>query len=401
MPAKRLIVLFIGFVVFSALKGIDWAQVPLDDPTQAQFLSFTRLPLSSPLIVENGAVRPDASPLKSSLFFNFGQNDFAIKTSVFEKPSGSAEAGNFAGEAGKRDGLQALATGALFERNLVTEGELAYGPFDPKSLQGLGDSEHRLLRLAVKSAWGDLGYGAEYRVVGKRYINLFGPQIGSDQEGGEIWTERKFGVVGLKTSLSQFTDNIEKDPLSPRITKTQAGATLSFAPPSWPSFSLSYYRGFSSSSEEPSGFQPRRGSLETLGASVDYHASAWDARVSSSYALSNDRSLPSFSAGSYSLSPPVQTETPSVALGVTYRLLPGALTLATGGSYSEMKSSDGLLNESALNASTSLMWNVGNSSLGNQTLSLEAMETRHLDGVYPGNSHKDMAVRFVFKIGFM
>ncbi len=402
MPFKRLVLFIISVFVFCALRGTNWAQTALNQTTQSEFLSLSRFAPSFSLIPENDSIKPDVTHMKSSLLFSLHQDAFTLKTSVLEKQlNGQGPPDPFAAAPRKQQLLQTLATAAFLDGLLVPESELAIGSLDPKALGGFGKLQNRLLRFGVKGAWANLGYGAEYRSVGKAFTNLAGPQVATNQEGEELWVQQKFGALNLRGSLSQFTDNVEKDPLSPRITKSQGGATLSLALPSWPLLSLSYSRGFSSSSLEPAGFQPQKGPFETVGASIDYHAPAWDARLASSYELKNTGSLSSLSAGAYSVSPRVQTQTPSFSLGITYRLIPGALTLATGGYYIENKSSDGLSNNSALNASTSMVWDLGKSSLGNETLSLEAQQSRHLDAVTPGNSHNDMAVHLTFKIGFM
>ncbi len=403
---RHLILLQVFLVIFFALSDTGWAQAPLEQPTHLALLPLNQLIMSGPFISESEFGRPRANPVKSSLLLSLSQDPFTLKTSLVEKHSNGQGFNDLSAAAGRQKLLQTLATAALLEGILVTEGEVAYSSFDPKSLGGVGKPQNRLLRFGVKGAWKDLGYGAEYRSVGKGFTNLAGPQVATNQEGGELWVQQKFGALSLRGSLSEISDNLEKDPTSPRFTKTQGGATMSLALPSWPLLSLFYHRAFSSSSDEPTDLRPRKGSVETAGASLYYAASGWAATLSSTYAQADDRSrasrqeslsLSSLATGSYFPAFRAQTQTPVVSMGLTYRPLAGTVTIGAGGSYTKARSDDGLTNTSTLNTSTSVVWKLATSPIGAETLSIEAVQTRYLDSVYSGNSHKDLSVRFMLK----
>jgi hypothetical protein len=329
-----------------------------------------------------------------------------LKTQYIEKQSGDGLKSPSMQDH-TRGQLKALATSSLADRLLAAEGELAYGSFDAKSLEGLGEQQHRLVRCGVKGAWADFAYGAEYRSIGKAFTNLAGPKVAGDQEGEELWVGKKFGILSLKASLSEFTNNVAQDPTSPRITKIEGGTTVSIAPPSYPVLSLSYSRGSLASSKEPAAFRPQRGWLENVGTSLYYQASGWDAIFSSTYALTDvskhlgreDHMSPSSSLGGLPFSSSrVQTDTPVLSLGLTYRPRTTPAEVATFGSYTRTKASDGSTNSSAFNLSASLVWNLGQSVGGKETLSIGTTYNRSLDAIDPSSSQEDFTAWVLLKI---
>jgi hypothetical protein len=345
-----------------------------------------------------------SKPSKSLVLLNLGKNSLTVKTQYFEKPVEGAS--GLATENQTQGQWSALATSSIIDRLLNAEGELAYNSFNSQSvdsqsvdsqyLGGLGDERHMLFRFGAKGAWADYMYGAEYRSVGKDFINLSGPKWTGDQEGAELWVQRKFGLFTVKTSLSDFTNNVAEDLALPQMTTFQGGANLSYARPSWPVFSVFYSKGSQWSANEPSGFHPRSGSVDTVGTSLYYNASKWDTTLSSTYSLSDMNVKP---PDRYRLSPyEVQTNTPVLSLALNYRpsILP--VQISAFGSYSHTEASDGYTNSDILNLSASMVWNLGESRYGKNTLSLGTTLNRNLDNVNPDGSNQDLSVWVRLKV---
>jgi len=372
------------------------AEEPQPAPAPLELFSPSQAGLP-PFVTGDRSVR--FTPSKSLVLLSLGKNSLTVKTQYFEKP---AEApGGLSTEAQAQGQWSALATSSIFDRFLNAEGELAYNSFNSQSvnsqyLGGLGDGQHRLFRLGAKGAWAEYMYGAEYRSVGKDFVNLSGPKLTADQEGAEVWLQRKFGLFTVKTSLSDFTNNVVHDPSLPHVTTFQGGANLSYARPSWPVLSVFYSKGSQRSSDEPAGFQPQTGGIDSIGTSLYYTGGKWDTTLSSIYSFKDIISKP---AGRYHLSSSeVQTNSPTLSLALNYRpsILP--VQISAFGSYSHTEASDGYTNTDALNLSASIVWNLGESRYGKNTLSLGTTLNRNLDNLNPAVSNRDLAVWMRLKV---
>lgn len=306
--------------------------------------------------------------------------------------------------------LNFLATSTLFDGKLTGEGEVAYSSPALNALQGPGDAQHRLLRFGLTGTQGTLRYGLTYRSTGKAFTTL------QDQAMREVWGEWQAGITRLRSSRAEVWNNVEKDPSRPRLIQTQEKIVLTLAPATWPEISLSYSRGSSSSSHEPSGVMPQRSQVDTLESALSYTGAAWTARLASAYSLNSDRLHPgmetegllhSFSASyrpttTLTLAPSlsmredrqrwsgVRIETPTTALSLNYS--PDKLVNFTAvGSYSKTHSTDGLVDSSAFNATSKVSWTFQESSPVHTTLSIEAAYRRSVDAICPTLSNENLS----------
>lgn len=357
-------------------------------------LAFFSVPQPSLLPPYGGHdyLAPPASARSGSIvLLNLGENALMVKTDYIEKQAGD-DFRSLTGPLHKQGEVKALATSSIIKGLLNAEGELAYNSTDGPYT--FGDGAHRLMRFGLKGSWTQLTYGAEYRSVGKEFVHLAGPKLAADQEGGELWAERKFGIFAVKGSLSRFTDNVADDPTRPLTTRLLAGPTFTIAQPSWPILSFFYSGGLLTTAREPPGFRPQRGPLNNVGASLFYGAAQWDATVAASYSLSNIASR----AASPSRSSRVETNTPVLSLGLNYR--PSILPISVNafGSYTRTSTSDSYTDANTLNLSAALVWNLGETRAGRNTVSLGGTFNRYLDAVTPGASNRDLTVWLRFKI---
>lgn len=299
-----------------------------------------------------------------------------------------------------------LATSTLIERRLTAEGEVAYSSLDSamprsQSLFDFEESQNRLLRLTFKGTLADFGYGAEYRSVGRDFVNLANAAVAKDQEGAELWLQRNFGIFGFKLSGSNFTNNVARDPTLPQISKLQGGVSASVAPPSWPVLSVFYYKGLQRSSNEPAGLGPQNGPLDFFGASLQYKGSRWDGTLATTYSVSDIASRlgkEQNTAGRFYVNySHLTTLTPGLSFGFNYypSLLPIQLTAA--GSYARTTTSDKFTNSDVLNLAASLNWKLGEPA-AKSTLSVGAGFNAHLDNLNAYNSSHDVSVWTRLKI---
>jgi hypothetical protein len=238
--------------------------------------------------------------------------------------------------------------------------------------------------------------------VEKNFMNLTAAPVAVDQDGEELWAQKKFGIFGLKLSASEFTDNLAGDPARPQISKLQGGASVSVASGSWPVLSFFYFKGSQWSSNEPAGSHPQTGTTDSAGTSLLYKAGQWDTTLSSTYSLSDITSnlgKQPFAAGRFHLnSSRIQTNTPVLALGLNYRpsILP--VQVNTFGSYAMTRASDGYTSTDVFNLSASLNWTLGDSRIGKNTLSLGTTFNRSLDNITPASSTQDVSVWVRLKV---
>ncbi len=93
--------------------------------------------------------------------------------------------------------------------------ELDYGAFDPHSNVALGSELQRAVMVAAQSTWNSVQYGVRYQSIGQNFVPL--AHVDATATPGtarsDIWAQRQFGKVGLRTFASQATDNAISDTL--------------------------------------------------------------------------------------------------------------------------------------------------------------------------------------------
>jgi len=339
------------------------------------------------------------------VLLNLDNNNRTLKTQYFEKFDDKPRL--LAGPNNSQEQFGLLATSSVFGRYLTAEGEIAYSSSPsigqrPQSVFDFGETQNRLLRFGVKGSLADFTYGAEYRSVGRDFFNLNNAKIAKDQEGAEVWLQKNFGIFGFKLSGSDFTNNVARDPAFPLISKLQGGASASISPSSWPSLSVFYFRGLQRSLNEPSGFDPQNGSLDSFGASLYYKGSQWDGTLAATYSISDIVSTSpreQNAAGRYyAYSSRERTMSPGLSFGFNYYPSLFPVQLTAFGTYSRSTSSDKYTNSDVLNLGAALNWKLGSSSAAKSTLSLGAGFNAYLDNVNTYNSYHDVSVWARLKI---
>lgn len=302
-----------------------------------------------------------------------------------------------------------LAVSSLFQGTLLGEGELAYTPSDPQSVEGRGNTQSGLLRLRLSGTQGGLRYGITYRTAGKYFVNL------PDQATREVWGEWGVGVARIRSSLTETWNNVDKDPTQSRLTQTQERVSLAITPLGWPEFSLAFARSSIASSLEPQGVLPQRNQVDTVEGALSYTSATWTTKLSSLYSLNNDRlragaetvGLTHALSGSYrpttslmiapSLSwredwqrwSGVQINTASASLSLSYT--PSTVfNLTTVGSWSQAHSSDRLVNGSTYNAKSVYTWTYQTGPV-RRSLSFEAGYAHSVDVINRALSTEDLS----------
>lgn len=293
---------------------------------------------------------------------------------------------------------------------------LGFGPLvAPGSPLGLGvDDPEEPVSLGVNGQLGGFEGGAEYHSVGKRLERVVaGPPSQQDREGTEVWLAQRMGLLRLKLSQSDLSDNVDRDLALPRTTKTQTAVTAQLTPRDWPVFGLTYATGRSERvwlTHQEGARAPERQSFDSIAGSAYYYGGPrWDISGTSTYAyardpdraggtmttLYQDLSLTVRPVNSVTVMPSVSTgldrydwsgttsQTGSASLLLTYAPRAGWWNLWTLAAYSTAQASDRTVDGQTTTVSGGLACGLGKLLGGRTTLSVQAGYERYVDAVYP------------------
>jgi hypothetical protein len=316
----------------------------------------------------------------------------------------------------------------LFEGKLLGRGEVAAVDHSAPTFL-TGDQTYRLLSAGLVGESNGFGYGASYRSVGKKLEKLTRlPLPMRDQEGGELWLERKLRLGRVRVFLSEFADNVDRDPARSRTTRTQAGVTAAVTLPSWPTVSLSYLHG-SSERSEPGGRAGARngaseGWLNTLIGSLSYRAAFWNIAVSSTYSSNIEKMRPwretitlsQEISGAYRPTDAititasasrrqeeyegsdVQTHTTWASVSLVWNRLFELFQLTASGSYLHTTTTDGSLDGTTMTVAANVARQLGKLLWGTGVMSMEFGYNGYRDGVYPEASYREVFGLLRFRI---
>jgi hypothetical protein len=304
--------------------------------------------------------------------------------------------------------LSVAATSSLLGGRLKSEEQYSFSPRAIRTMENPGDPRRRFTRLALTGNEGTLQYGITLQQAGQGAATT--PDLGMR----ELWGEWRAGITRMRTTFSETWNNVDRNPLLPRMTQIQERVLVALAPSAWPELSFSYARIAAASSLEPLGVAPQRNTSDSMESALAYTGATWNARASAAYIVSSDLLNPGIQTtglayganGTYRLTP-LLTLTPSInlrddlqrwsgtrinnrgaSMSVTYLPLP-RLTVSTTAAYNATNSSDGLIDLSAFNARSAVTWSYEPISHVRTNLSLEASHKFMHDVVTPSRSVED------------
>ena len=300
------------------------------------------------------------------------------------------------------------------------DGGLGYGPVvSPGAAFGLGlDEKEEPVSLGFKGSISDFEGGAEYRSVGKRFERLVnGPPSQRDREGTEVWVAQRLGLLRLRVSQSDLSDNVYRNLALPRTTRNQTAISAQLTPRGWPVFGLTYAKGDSERVWFTGDGLPRateEQTFDSLSGSAYYAAPRWDVSASSTYITSRDvakldhemtmlyhdlrltlrplESLvvaPSLSTGldRYEWSD-TRSNTTSASLLLAYGPPTSWWKLWTLGAYTASQATDGSVDGRTMSLSGGLSCGLGRLLGAPTSLSFQAGYERYDDSVYRDSSSR-------------
>jgi hypothetical protein len=300
---------------------------------------------------------------------------------------------------------------------LTAFGQLPYVAADPTEPEAALEDPHSPASLGVKGQVEGFEAGIQYRSVGKRLDRLIRPPAAlKDREGHELWVAQKLGLLKLRLSDSELTDNVDRSPALPRTTKDQTAVTAAVAVPEWPVFELTYATGDASRvrlTPEGRDLTPERFDFESVTGSAFYHGGpGWNVTASSTFSqsrrafrtqeetatTSHDLSLtlrllesvtavPTISLGQerYTWSS-VRTDTGAAGLTVSFVPPARGWSASTFASYTATRMSDRSIDGRSVSISAAVSCALGHWLPKRSSVSFEAGYDRYVDGVVPESS---------------
>lgn len=417
------------------LKGFDarWLEKHPDPPPWLSMyrLTSTTTDAGYPEAVGNtppGLAELEASLLDEPLMAPGERGAFSLTTSIDDKESTGLKSLSARGEQWHLLRFDSVATSRPFDARLTAYGQVPYvRRADDDPALGLDDS-YELALLGFTGEAAGFEVGAQYRSLGKRLDRVVSGTVArKDQEGSEIWLARRFGLVRLRLSQSELSDNVDRNPALPRTTKSQTGVTAELAMPSWPMLRLTYSAGDAERirlGPEARSTAPDRQAFETVGGSAYYPATGWDVTASTAYTISRSVvSRQESSAGLYhdlvvSFRPiEAITVAPAISLGherydwsgaqgdmgsasLTLRLAPPASrwNAWTSMAYTGARTSDSSVDSGGVNVGGGLGWDLGKLLAGRSSLSVEAGYDQYQDRISSLSSSRGVFAFVLFKI---
>jgi hypothetical protein len=323
----------------------------------------------------------------------------------------------------------AAATWRSLATKLTAFGQLPYVATGRPDAAPAFDAAHEPASLGVRGEIGDFEAGAQYRSVGKRLDRLIGaPAALKDREGHEVWVAQRLGLLKLRLSDSELTDNVDRNPALPRTTKDQSAVTAELSLSEWPVLGLTYAWGDSArirlTPQRPEE-TPERHDFESVTGSAYYYGGAgWDLTASSTLSqsrpivgpdaelltTSQDLSLtlrlldsvtavPALSLGQErSMLSDLRTDTGTAGLTLSYAPPANRWWASTFVSYTSTRTNDGSTNGRSVSLGGALTCALGRFFAARSTLSFEAGYDRYADTAMPQSSSRALSGFVVLRI---
>jgi hypothetical protein len=419
--ARRLTALGAWLITLVAVVGPAASEPPSMDGARALVSALLRAESPGP---RPTGVRPNdlvALPVETSTPAPASPDPVPVTTSVVDREPTDLRLLLAPGERWRLMEFGAAATWRPATAKLTAFGQLPYAARD--GLDGApvydADAAPDPASLGVKVEADGLAAGAQYRSVGKRLDRLVGaPAALKDREGHEVWVAQRFGLLGLRLSSSELTDNVDRNPALPRTTKDQRAVTAELSLSEWPVLGLTYAAGDSARvrlTPEGRAGAPLRHEFESVTAAAYYYGGPrWDASASSTVSqsrravrpedeiamLTQDLSLtlrlfdsvtaaPSLSLGLERYTPSdVRSDTGTAGLTLAYAPPTSRWKASTFVGYTSTRTSDGSIEGRNVSLSGAVTCVLKGWLPVRSTLSVEAGYDRYVDALVPENASR-------------
>lgn len=338
----------------------------------------------------------------------------SFQTSSFAPPTTSTRLKDLVPDSDRPQTKGMVAASTWFKGQFRTEGEIANNATNdvglPSRIDQRDDGTKRMVRMALTGTNGQFRYGLNYRSAGKAFFNS------PDQTVREMWGEWGIGIAKLRSSVGQTWNNVDLEPSRSRIQQSVNRIGVALAKPAWPELSLTYSRSSMASTFDPTGTTPQRSQSDSMEAALAYTALTWNARLSSSYILTNDEIRGGADTTAFAqtlvatyrpfntltLAPTlsyrtetqnwsgVKIQTPTASLSLLYKQSQRLLVSAMGG-YTSTTSSDGLIGTESIVGKGMFAFHLQPIYGHPTTISLEAAYTNTVNRAVAGMDSEDLS----------
>lgn len=212
----------------------------------------------------------------------------SFQTTSFVPPQTSTRLKDLVPDSDRPQTKGVVAASTWLKGRFTTEGEVANNATNDAGMSSRidqrDDGSKRMVRMALTGTGEGFRYGINYRSAGKAFFNS------PDQTVREVWGEWGLGFAKLRSSTGETWNNVDLDPSRSRIQQTFNRIGMAMVKSAWPELSLTYSRGSVVSTFDPAGTIPQRSHSNSVEAALAYSGLTWNARLSSSYILTNDDS---------------------------------------------------------------------------------------------------------------
>jgi hypothetical protein len=270
MKFGRVIWFFLAILV---VPCITWAEDPQQSDLLLQRIQFTDTARAS------GASAIPFSIVSPVLHTSF-------QTTSFVPPATSSRLKDLVPDSDLPQTKGIVAASTWLKGQFTAEGEVSNNATNDAGMSSRidqrDDGSKRMVRMALGGTNGQFRYGLNYRSAGKAFFNS------PDQTVREMWGEWGLGIAKLRSSAGQIWNNVDLDPSRARIQQSFNRIGVAMVKPAWPEISLTYSRSTMASTFDPTGSVPQRSQSNSMEAALAYSGLTWNARLSSSYILTND-----------------------------------------------------------------------------------------------------------------
>ncbi len=316
----------------------------------------------------------------NAVLLSFGPQLLELKASYLERREQTTDLNDVLPDGKLRRYLNLLATSSFGGSGFIGESEISYSPLN--SLQGMCACKDwpKMLRLGLKSGWGGLSYGANYKSTDRGFVSITGATTDQTRDEGELWGERTFGPFSIRGSMGESWEKL-LDTNVLRVTRS-ATTSLNFNRPQWGAKLASSYGWVE---QGPGSNQETTVFTNALAAS--YRPLSF-LSVNPNFSIKEERNPYTG----------IRTETPRTELVFAYTPPRDSFRVTGATSFAQTFNGDGLNNTRIFGTRAALDWKIGKFFGKDDTLSFNLNYNQQPDLIPSVNSHTDLSGMLQLKI---